>query len=75
MFGAARDALGDDVADVDLPDGATIGQLRRTLAMQYPAIAALVPHLQFAVDAGKADDRTALSPSSDVAAVFPAITR
>ena len=37
LFAAMRDLTGDEVAEVELPDGATVGDLRRELGKHEAA--------------------------------------
>jgi molybdopterin converting factor subunit 1 len=71
LFAAAREAVGDDTAEVALPDGATVGELRRALAAQFPALASIIPYVKFAIDLAYADDRTVLPRGAIVAAIPP----
>jgi molybdopterin converting factor small subunit len=71
LFTAARDAAGSETVDVELADATTVGDLRRALAEQLPALTPLVPLMMFAVDADYADDRTVLHEGADVAAIPP----
>ena len=71
LFARARDLAGADAIDIDLPAGATVSDLRRTLAAQVPKLAGLVERCAFAVDDEFAADQTALSPASVVALLPP----
>ncbi len=71
LFTAARDAAGSETVDVELAGATTVGDLRRALAEQMPALTPLVPLMMFAVDADYADDRTVLHEGADVAAIPP----
>jgi molybdopterin converting factor subunit 1 len=50
LFARARDLADADAIDVAVPPGATVADLRRALAGQYPKLAALVERSAFAVD-------------------------
>ena len=54
-----------------LPDGATVGQLRRRLAEEQPALAALLQRSALAVNDEFAEDQTTLPPGADVALLPP----
>jgi molybdopterin synthase sulfur carrier subunit len=71
LFAAARQAAGRDTVDLDLPQGATIGQLRRRLVQQVPQLCGLVGQLMFAVDAEYARDSDEIPPAADVACIPP----
>ena len=71
LFAVARQLAGADCIEVDLPDGATLGQLRAALAAHVPALAPMVKNLMFAVDAEYRRDETVLGPEADVACIPP----
>lgn len=71
LFARARDLLGRDAVEVDLPAGATVADLRRTLAARYPALASLLEKSVLAVDNEFAEDSTPLPPAAEVALLPP----
>ena len=71
LFAAAREAAGCDSVELELPGGATIGQLRRQLAARIPGLAGLAEHVMFAVDTEYADDTTPIPPQAEVACIPP----
>ena len=71
LFARARDLAGTDVADVDLPPGATIADVRRVLAGRYPQLAPLLGRSAFAVDDEFAAEDTVIGASAVVALVPP----
>lgn len=71
LFAVARQLAGRDAIDLSLPDGATIGQLRRALAESTPALAAVLPHVVFAVNAEYADDASVIPPGASIACIPP----
>jgi len=71
LFAAARQTAGCDSLKLELPDGATIGQLRRQLALQIPQLAGLAEQAMFALDREYADNATAIPPGADVACIPP----
>src|SRR5205085_2361145 len=59
LFAAARQAAGCARVQIELSQGATLGELRRRMIEQFPALAPLLAHASFAVDAQyAADDAT-----------------
>src|ERR1700730_11974486 len=56
LFAGARDRAGAATLTAELPDGATVAELRRRLAQACPALNALLPHSVFAVNDEFADD-------------------
>jgi molybdopterin converting factor small subunit len=71
LFAVAKQAAGRDAVDVDLPEGATIEDLRRQLGSRIPQLSGLVAQMTFAVNARYADDGTAIPPDAEVACIPP----
>lgn len=71
LFAAARQLAGRDVVELTLPDLATVGQLREAMEAEFPALAAILPHVMFAVDTEYADDSLAIRPGASVACIPP----
>lgn len=71
LFAVARQAAGRDLVEVDLPEGATIADLRGQLGRQIPPLAALAPQMMFAVAAQYASDGQVIAPGADVACIPP----
>ncbi len=71
LFAAARQAAGRDVLEVEMPDGATIGRLRRQLAGEIPQIADLLRRVTFALGTDYAADTDEIPPGADVACIPP----
>jgi len=49
LFARAREIAGRDIITVALPEGATVGELRRRLAEEYPRLAEVVKRSALAV--------------------------
>lgn len=73
LFAAAREAAGCDVVEVELPEAASIADLRRRLAETWPALQVWSPHLLFALDCQYATDATVIDSDADLAA-FPPVS-
>ncbi len=71
LFAVAKQLAGTDLLEVDLPRGATVGQLRDCVAATTPALAPLLPGMTFAVNAEYANDRTVLRLDDDIACIPP----
>ena len=71
LFGRAKDLVGASSVTLDLPNGATVGQLRRRLAEEQPPLAALLGRSALAVNDEFADEETTLTPDADVALLPP----
>lgn len=71
LFAVARDFAGSERLAVELPQGATVADLRQKLVEQLPGLAAMAPQLLFAVDEQYTRDNTVLEPDADVACIPP----
>jgi molybdopterin synthase catalytic subunit len=71
MFARARDLTGADFVSVELPEGATVGDLKRVLAEQRPALAALLARSALAVGAELAGDDLVLREGDEIALLPP----
>ena len=71
MFAAARDAVGASEVAIDVPDGATVAELRATLCELFPQVKPLVERAMFAVDARYAQDGDAVPAGAEVACIPP----
>lgn len=71
LFAIARQRVGAEAAQVELPPGATIGVLRQQLASDYPALAPSLSHMRFAVNGDYATDETPIHEAAEVACIPP----
>lgn len=71
LFAVAKELAGRDVISLDLPAGSTISQLRVQLAAEVPALAAVLPHVLFAIGSQYAQDDSAIPAGSEVACIPP----
>jgi molybdopterin converting factor subunit 1 len=71
LFARARDLAGSDVLRIELPDGATVADLRRRLAADCPALAGLLERSALAVQSEFAADSLVLSADAEVALLPP----
>ncbi len=70
-FASASDALGTGETELELPDGADVGQLRALLEERHPELGPLWGRLAVAVDGEIAGPGTALSDGVEVALLPP----
>jgi len=56
LFARAKDLAGADAVTVDVPDGTTVGELRRAVGSQLPSLAKLLERSALAVNNEFADD-------------------
>jgi sulfur-carrier protein len=71
LFAVARELAGCERLDLELPEGSTVGQLRSRLAEAHPALAAVLPHVLFAVGSEYAGDDAVVAAGSEVACIPP----
>jgi molybdopterin converting factor subunit 1 len=71
LFAAAKDRLGRDSVEVDLPDAATAQQLRGALVEQFPPLADVMAHARLAVDSEYAVDGMLIPRAAEVAMIPP----
>ena len=71
LFARARDVVGQDVALVDLPPGATVADLRRSLGADYPELKSLLEKSALAINNEFAGDSIEVAPGSEIALLPP----
>jgi molybdopterin synthase catalytic subunit len=71
LFARARDLAKADAVSVELPPGATVGDLRRWLAAGWPALAGLLERSALAVDDEFAEDEAVLREGAEIALLPP----
>ena len=71
VFALARQLAGQESLAVDLPPEATVADLRRAIADQYPALANLVAHALFAVNTQYASDTAPIPADGELACIPP----
>ncbi len=71
LFARARDLAGAGVIMVDLPNNATVADLRQAVRDAYPALASLVNRCAVAVANEFANDTQALAADVEVALLPP----
>jgi len=71
LFARAKDLVGATSVMLELPEGATVAQLRRRLVEEQPALASLLERSVLAVDNEFADDTTIVPTAAEVALLPP----
>lgn len=71
LFAAMRDLTGDEVVEVDVPDGATVGDLRRELGKLLPLARTLLQRSAVAVNHDVAENEAILQAADEVAVIPP----
>lgn len=71
LFAAAREKAGHDSIRIELSEPATVAELRRATAAQYPQLATILQHSLWAVDTNYAADSTPIRPHAEIALIPP----
>ena len=71
LFAAARELAGKPAVEAELPDDATVADLRRWLAEAFPDLEPLLRSAAFALDAEYAVDDAPLSDGAEIACIPP----
>ena len=71
LFAVAKQIAGSDSIELELPDGASIADLRRQLGSRVPRLSGFVGQMMFAIGTQYADDGTTIPPNADVACIPP----
>ncbi len=71
LFAVAKQLAGRDLIILQLPEGSTLGELREQLAAEVPQIAAVLPHVLFAVGSEYANDDRTITADAEVACLPP----
>lgn len=71
LFAVARERVGRSEIAVELPEEATVADLRSALAEQFPPLAPIAARVMIAVDSEYADDAAAVPPGASLAVIPP----
>jgi molybdopterin converting factor subunit 1 len=71
LFARARDLVGAPSVTLELPEEATVGQLRRRLAEDQPILTTLLERSVLAVDNEFAEENTILPTGAEIALLPP----
>ncbi|MCH2123303.1 MAG: MoaD/ThiS family protein [Pirellulaceae bacterium] len=71
LFAALKQFAGKDCLDVEVREGALIGDLRTKMIQQFPELAETFSHSMFAVDTDYVDDKVQISPDTEIACIPP----
>lgn len=73
LFARAKDLAGSDTISVELPEGATVGDLRSALHDQFPSLGPVIPNLHVAIGTDYAKDSATLDESQSISC-FPPVS-
>ncbi len=71
LFASARELLGQEAVEVEVPGPVSAAQLKQLLLQQYPALAPVVPAAQLAVGQEFASSDQQVRPQDEVALIPP----
>lgn len=71
LFAAARDVAGCERIEVQVPDPATVADLRGAISQQYPQLDASIRHSLLAINNQYAEDATIIPANADIAWIPP----
>ncbi len=71
VFARARELIGSDQLQLDLPPQSTIHQFKQQLLQQFPALNELLPHCAFAINREYATDDQVLEDGCEVGLIPP----
>lgn len=71
LFAVARQLAGREILTLDLPDGATLSDVRRRLAEEAPRLAAVLGQVRFAIGTEYADEEAVVPEGAEVACIPP----
>ncbi len=71
LFGPARDAVGSERVELDVPEPATAGAAIEALAGRWPGLAELLPRSRVAVNLAYVPADTPLAEGDEVAVLPP----
>jgi molybdopterin converting factor subunit 1 len=71
LFAAARDLADTDAAQVELPAGATVADVRTALVRDHPALTSLLAKSAVAVNQDFAEDSQVVAEGDEVAVIPP----
>jgi molybdopterin converting factor subunit 1 len=73
LFARARDQVGQETVALEVPDDATVADVRRQLVEAYPALESLSPHLLVSVGTDYVTDEATVTSGEEIA-VFPPVS-
>lgn len=73
LFARAKDLAGSETISVEVPDNATVGDLKSALREQFPILAPVIPNLHVAIGTDYANDTVTLTESQSISC-FPPVS-
>ncbi len=73
LFARAKDLVGREIIEVELPENPTVLDLKTALAKQYPQLEPIAAHLFVAINEDYANDQSKISSNATLAC-FPPVS-
>jgi molybdopterin converting factor subunit 1 len=71
LFARARDVVGNTLVYLELPQGSSVGDLRRRLETEFPDLKSLLERSALAVNDEFADDSSTIPSNAEIALLPP----
>ena len=71
LFAAARDLCESTEVEIELPESATVADLKIELAKRFPPLETILSRSAISVDQQYADDQFSLNESNEIAVIPP----
>jgi len=71
LFAGVRELAGTNEVSLDLPSGATVGQLREQLMAEHTMLRPLLSHAMFSLDAEYCNNDTQVAENAEIACIPP----
>ena len=71
LFAVAKERVGKSPIEIELPEGATVRQLRGVIVEQFPPLADVIRHARLAVDNEYASDGAVVDQKAEIAIIPP----
>ena len=71
LFAVAKERVGRNAIEVELPNDSTVRQLRGAIVEQFPPLADVMRHARLAVDNDYASDAAVIGIASEIAIIPP----
>lgn len=71
LFAVARQRAAAEWLEIDLPEGASVEQMRAALALSCPPLAEVLPHVRFAINSEYASENQPIPAAAEIALIPP----
>ena len=71
LYALAKERAGCSEIELELPDGATVADLKRAITVNFDALGPMVPSMMIALNAEYANDTDRIPLNAEIAAIPP----